>query len=224
MIEVELKFGLTAQVRQQLEARLAVMPSVQFIGQVTSTDVYYDTAQYDCLRRAIFVRIRDQKRVEIKFHRDDDPEHIQSIERTFPVQATPEQMQEFNSLCAHLLPAWRAAATIEQALQASGLEAFVFIKKQRMVYTCRATTLCLDRVEELGDFLEMEMLCEEQTEVGGAKEARASMQEAMTHLHRFVTELALPALKPVEVGYVELWLYRYLPHAYRLGRYQMKEG
>jgi adenylate cyclase class IV len=218
MIEVELKFELAPGCFEQLQARFAAMPAVQRVGQVDSTDIYYDTAHYDCLQRAIFIRIRNQRRVEIKFHEEADPNHTHSTERVFPLRAKPEQMQEFNILCAHLLPLWHSAETIEQALQLNGLEAFVPIEKQRMVYTCQDMTLCLDCVGGLGNFLEIEVLCEDHEEHARA----AEIEIVMAHLQQFIAELRLPAQEPVPVGYVELWLRQHRPEVYRLGKYQIE--
>lgn len=215
MIEVELKFELGPEIREQLQARFAAIASIQSVGQINSTDIYYDTASYDCLQRAIFMRIRNHKRLEIKFHEEADPNHIQSMERAFPLRATPEQMQEFNTLCAHLLPLWQTAETIEEALQLNGLEAFAPIEKQRVLYTCQDITLCLDHVKGLGDFLEAEVLCEEHT---AADEA----EKVMARLYQFVAELKIPELTAVRVGYVELWLRLHLPAAYRLGKYHIE--
>ncbi len=218
MIEVELKFELAPGLYKHLQARFAAMPSVQCVGQVDSTDIYYDTVHYDCLQKAIFIRIRNHKRLEIKFHEETDPHHTHSMERGFPLRATPEQMQEFNMLCAHLLPLWNAAETIEEVLQVNGLGVFVPIKKQRVLYTYQDMTLCLDHVEGLGDFLEIEVLCEEREEHTATDEA----EKAMVPLHRFVSELRLPELEQVQVGYVELWLRLHLPEVYRLGKYQIE--
>ena len=225
MIEVELKFGLAPGLYDQLQARFAAMPSVQCVGQVDSTDIYYDTVHYDCLQKAIFIRIRNHKRLEIKFHEEADPNHTHSTERVFPLRTTPEQMQEFNMLCAHLLPLWNAAGTIEEALQVNGLGVFVPIKKQRVLYTSQDMTLCLDHVEGLGDFLEIEVLCEEH-EKGEEHMATDEAEKAMLRLHQFVrqliAELRLPELEQVRVGYVELWLRLHWPEVYRLGKYQVE--
>lgn len=223
MIEVELKFALAPGLSERLQTQFAALPSVQCVGQVDSTDIYYDTVHYDCLQKAIFIRIRNQKRLEIKFHEEADPNHTHSTERVFPLQATPEQMQEFNMLCAHLLPLWNATGTIEEALQINGLGVFVPIKKQRALYTSQDMTLCLDHVEELGDFLEIEVLCEEHEKAKGYT-ATDEAEKAMGRLHQFVSELRLPELEleQVQVGYVELWLRLHLPEVYRLGKYQIE--
>jgi hypothetical protein len=68
-------------------------------------------------------------------------------------------------------------------------------------------------VEELGDFFEVEIHCEEETKI----------EQAIKKLQDFVASLAFPALRPVEVGYVELWLRLHLPQVYQLGKYQ-EEG
>jgi len=68
-------------------------------------------------------------------------------------------------------------------------------------------------VEGLGDFFEVETHCEEEIKIG----------QAIAKLQDFVASLAFSALRPVKVGYVELWLRSHLPQVYRLGKYQ-EEG
>jgi len=86
------------------------------------------------------------------------------------------------------------------------------LRSRETQYAYESLTLCVDSVEGLGDFFEVETHCEEETKIG----------QAIAKLQDFVTSLAFPALRPVEVGYVELWLRSHLPQVYRLGKYQEK--
>lgn len=70
--------------------------------------------------------------------------------------------------------------------------------------------VCVDHVEELGDFLEIETHCAVESETPRAIEqvqVFAAGQEA----------------RQVHIGYVELWLQKHQPHAYRQGKY-LEEG
>src|SRR5258707_12343169 len=71
-----------------------------------------------------------------------------------------------------------------------------------------AVHLSIDHVEGLGDFLEVEMQCEED----------ADTSEALALLHKFIAGLDLQHIK---VGYVELWLRIHNPQAYQLGKYRL---
>jgi len=212
MIEVELKFEIPSDARTLLETKLDAILA-QPLGQIDNVDVYYDTAGFDCFQQAVFVRIRNHKHLEIKYHEHADPAHMHATERVFPLESGPLLVKEMNNQCSHFIPRWQEASTIEEAICINGLTEFVRIEKQRTQYAYENLTLCVDSVEGLGDFFEVETHCEEETKIG----------QAIAKLQDFVTSLAFPALRPVEVGYVELWLRSHLPQVYRLGKYQ-EEG
>ncbi len=209
MIEVELKFEIPSDTRLLLQAKLDAMLA-QSPGQTENVDSYYDTANFDCLRQAVFVRIRNRKHLEIKYHEHTDPSHLHTTERVFPLESEPLLVKEMNTQCSHFIPRWQQADTILEAIRMNGLREFARIEKRRTQYAYGDLTLCVDSVEELGDFFEVEAHCEDEAEIG---QALASLQD-------FVASLAFPALRPVEVGYVELWLRLHLPQVYQLGKYQ----
>ena len=216
MIEVELKFAVPSGSEAFLQARLEALPQVRRFeeseenGENVSTDMYYDTPAYDAFRRAIFMRIRNHRMLEFKFHEQDDPDHLHSTELVFPLDADAQQMRELNALCVRLLPAWNRAETLDALFQANDLRLFVPIEKHRTRYSYQDMTLCLDSVTGLGTFLEIETLCE----------THAEIEQANTRLLSVVSQLACPDLHPVRIGYVELWLRQHMPQVYTLGKYQ----
>ncbi len=210
MIEVELKYEIDPAYRMQFQAILDAV--AQRVRHFDNVDAYYDTASYDCLQHAVFMRIRDHAHLEVKFHEDADPAHMHSTEQVFPLRGGPRCMKEMNVLCSRLVPGWREAKSVEEAMRINGLVEFVVIKKQRTQYIYQDMVLCLDHVEGLGNFFEIETGCERE----------AGTDQAVARLERFVSGLALPVLRPVRVGYVELWLRQHLPQVYRLGAYQVE--
>jgi adenylate cyclase class IV len=209
MIEVELKFAVPGYLRSSLQARLAALPSLQQFAPKENVDTYYDTADFTCLQQAVFFRIRNQAHLEIKYHELADPTHMHASEHVFPLSAEPSGMREFNTFCSRFIPYWHEAATIEAALATNGLTPFVHIEKQRALSVYEQFHLCLDHVAGLGTFLEVETLC-----------TQDEIEQAQTQLQAFVSSLDFPALQPVKIGYVELWLRSHLPHVYHLGTYQ----
>ncbi|MBA2682012.1 MAG: CYTH domain-containing protein [Ktedonobacteraceae bacterium] len=214
MIEVELKFALPADVRAPLQARLDALPSLRRLMPVENVDIYYDTSDFACLQQAVFLRIRDSDRLEIKYHEQDDPTHTHATEQTFPLMAEAFLMQDLNTLCSRFIPDWRHGDTVKDALVINDLRAFVSIEKRRARYVNEQLSLCLDQVADLGDFFEAELLCADET----------GIEQAQAQLEAFVADLALPALSLVRVGYVELWLRSHLPQVYRLGKYQVENA
>ncbi|MBV9228222.1 MAG: CYTH domain-containing protein [Chloroflexi bacterium] len=214
MIEVELKFEFPAEARTLLHAKLDALPHVRCVRQIDNSDVYYDTASFDCLRQAVFIRIRNRKHLEVKFHEHADPTHNHCIERVFPLKADALVIEEMDVLCSRFIPDWRGAAgSVEEAIRVNGLKEFVHIENQRTQYAYENLTVCVDHVEGLGDFLEIETACEERTEI----------RRALARLQSFVSSLAFPSLQPVWSGYVEMWLRLHHPQAYQLRKYWEKD-
>ncbi len=204
MIEVELKFEIAPAAWPQLEQHLAGM---QFVCQVRNSDRYYDTADFDLLSQAVFVRVRNQARLECKFNERAAPAHTDCTERAFPLAPEPGQASEMNALFSRFLPGWRSARTVHEALAHNGLLELARIENHRTQYAWEDLVVCVDRVEGLGDFLEIETQCREERET----------EQALARLERVVVGIAL---RPVRVGYVERWLRIHHPQAYVRGNYQ----
>jgi adenylate cyclase class IV len=212
MIEVELKFELTSGSWSQLQAQLSAIPLVSLVGRVDDVDTYYDTASFDCFRQAVFLRLRNQTRLEIKFHEDDDPDHMRSTERVFPLESGPQLVKEMNALCAHFIPTWRVVNSVAEAIRANNLVELARIRKQRTQYTYKDLILCLDRVEGLGDFFELETHGQEGTD----------NNQAIARLQSFAQMLTQADLRPVRIGYVEMWLRQHHPRLYHQGKYRVE--
>ncbi|HZS77240.1 MAG TPA: CYTH domain-containing protein [Ktedonobacteraceae bacterium] len=202
MIEVELKFAITPDSRARLERNLRTCARC-----LHNSDVYYDTPSFDLLGQAVFVRVRNQQRLEFKFNEQAAPAHLFCTERTFSLAAGPEQIAEMNKLFAEFLPRWQAADTIDGGLDKNSLIELARIENQRAEYHYENMVVCVDHVEGLGDFLEIETQCEEESET----------PQAIERIQAFAAGLEA---RQVHIGYVELWLQKYHPLAYRQGKYQ----
>lgn len=205
MIEVELKFSLPQQARAKLQEKLH---SAEFIGTIHNVDIYYDTAAFDLLKQAVFVRIRNGSLLQIKFNEEIEKVHGQVTERTFPLSSYLDHIEEMNSLFRKFLLAWNTASSFEEAILKNKLVALVQINNEREAYVANGIYISLDRVEALGDFLEIEADYEEGSDTSHAVDTLTS----------FIADLNLQRIK---TGYVELWLRIHNPHAYSLGKYHL---
>ena len=204
MIEVELKFAIAPASRARLEKYLA---TIGYARRLQNSDTYFDTPAFDLLSQAVFVRVRNQQRLEFKFNQQAAPEHLSCTERAFSLLPEPRQVEEMNNLFAGFLPHWRAADTVSKALHENGLIELARIENRRVEYTYENLVVCVDHVEGLGDFLEIETQCEEESETS----------QAVAQVQAFA--VGVEAWQ-VHIGYVELWLQKHHPHAYRQGKYQ----
>ncbi len=205
MIEVELKFELPPEAKSGFKKHF---PMMRLVRCLKNSDIYYDTPAFDLLRQAVFVRVRNQRRLEFKFNEQAAPAHIQSIERSFSLRPSPSQAQEMHALFSRFLPHWHAAAPVEEALCRNGMMELARIEKQRTQYSYRGLVICMDKVEGLGEFLEIEIQCEDDS----------NTQQAVARIQNLAADFAA---QPVRVGYVELWLRKHHPHVYRLGKYHV---
>lgn len=204
MIEVELKFAITPDSRAGLETYLG---SAGCAHRLHNSDIYYDTSSFDLFSQAVFVRVRNRQRLEFKFNEQAAPEHLFCTERAFPLTARRGRVAAMNSLFAGFLPRWQAAPTIGEALSKNGLVELARIENSRAEYRYENLVVCVDHVEGLGDFLEIETQCEVESET----------PRAIEQVQAFAAGLDA---RQVHIGYVELWLQKYLPRAYRQGKYQ----
>ena len=205
MIEVELKCQLFPELLAKLQERLQHMT---FDGTVHIVDRYYDTPRFDLLQQAVFVRVRNNQRLEFKFNEQGETAHRQSTERVFSLFPDPGTCEKMNALFTRFLPHWFASSNFSEAVTKNHLTELAYINNTRGVYLDGAMHLGIDHVEGLGDFLEVEMQCEED----------ADTSEALALLHKFIADLDV---EPIKVGYVELWLRLHNPQAYQLGKYRL---
>ena len=181
---------------------------MHFLGSVQNRDRYYDTSTYDLLQQAVFVRIRNNTRLEFKFNEQIEQEHGQSIERSYPLLPDTDQSENMHRLFTRFLPGWQTADTVALAITKNALVELARIDNQREEYTQGEFFLSIDHVQNLGDFVEVEVRCAED----------ANTREAQEKLQGFVAGLGI---KHIRVGYVELWLQKYNVDAYLLGKYRL---
>ena len=205
MIEVELKGELFPELLPKLRERLQHMT---FGSKAHNVDRYYDTPQFDLLRQAVFVRVRNDHQLEFKFNEKGEKAHLQSTERVFSLFPDPNMREKMNALFTRFLPHWSASSNFSEAITKNNLTELARINNTREVYVDEVIHLSIDHVEGLGDFLEVEMQCEED----------ADTSEALALLHKFLADLDV---EHIRVGYVELWLRIHNPRAYQLGKYHL---
>jgi adenylate cyclase, class 2 len=206
MTEVELKFEIAPGSWPQIEEQCATL---QLVCRLRNSDTYYDTAGFDLLSQAVFVRVRNHLHLEFKFNEQAAPAHIQCTERVFSLIPDPRPAEEMNTLFSRFVPRWRSANTVKEALRQNGMIKIAYIENQRVQYTYEDFVVSVDHVEGLGDFVEIEAQCEEGSDTSQVEALEAQMQ-------RFAAGFAA---RQVRVGYVELWLQKHHPQAYQRGKY-----
>lgn len=207
MQEIELTCAVTPAIYARLEKKLVGLSPNRI---VINEDHYYDTAMADLFRQAVFVRVRTTRAMSHLQFKFDEPEsvkaHVACIERDFPLFAEMPLPDTAHLLFRHFLPQWHPSSTWEQACTDNTLQVLVSIHNTRTLYTLEPLTICLDQIEGLGTFVEVEQMCEE-----GIK-----TQHIQNNIRQFVDDIGG---EPLTAGYVELALRRQRPDIYQQGLY-----
>lgn len=210
MIELELKY--------ELDKIPDPIKNIKVIKEKRQEDIYYDTPEYDLLRNGNFLRIRDGKRLEFKLFAGDTS-HLFCQETDFNLDEIESNKEKINSLIASInLKTVKELASFEQLLEINHLKVLSPIVKHRISYEFNEySTISVDNVDNLGLFLEAEIMIDNNS----LSNAKGDLMKKT-----FVKDLQSAKIltgneKPVNIGYVELYLLKYNIEAYNLGIYKL---
>jgi adenylate cyclase class IV len=211
VLEIEVRCFLTPEVQQKLSEKLQ---QITLLKKATpGIDLYYDTTDLALLRhrQAVFARIRGDH-LQLKFDEDQES-RAACVEREFSVAKGSVLPESAHALFRRFLPEWQTAQTWEDALARNCLMELVRIEKVRSIYTDGIRIISLDQVKGLGNFVEVEMNCEEGADINAAR----------TAVRSFVTEIGGQRIK---AGYFEMWLWRNNHTAYEQvpPQFRLREG
>ncbi|MGE5829294.1 MAG: CYTH domain-containing protein, partial [Micromonosporaceae bacterium] len=147
--EYEIKSHLTVT---SLDAFLALGPVGQ--GETRVVDTYYDDGGGSLYRAGVFVRVRNSRSVEVKWTPDpDDRSHTNSQEEKYeyPVGGAAAE-----ALRSRLRPYVDLTPSGTGRLEDWGLSPLVTVDKVRRSYGLDGLTVCVDEVDGLGSFIEIE--------------------------------------------------------------------
>lgn len=208
MQEIEQTCEMTPAVRERLQAFLVGREPDTI---VVNDDRYYDTSEAHLYAQAVFVRVRtngSRRTLQFKFDEPgSDKQHISCTERAFTL--TTEPLSEgVQTIFTHFLPTWQPAFSWDEVCTRNHLEELTRIRNIRHLYHLEHLTLCLDHVQDVGEFIEVEIMCND----------GADTQEARTRVRHFVETIGGT---PLPAGYVELALQRSKPEIYARGQYHL---
>lgn len=210
-IEVELKFQILD--KDQLEGFLK---KLKFINAGRMVDVYLDTKEGGLYKKGIFVRIRDNKKLEIKFNLDAFQNqnglsrHEECSEFSFPLPLTQNSIDNINKVFRTLNLKKISIPSIEELKNKNNLTDSMIIDKIRRKYTDGKFEYSFDNVKELGEFIEIEFLASKEDNL---REIKNEMREILKGLK----------LKLITTGYNEVYWRKYNFNLYLQGRYLFEE-
>jgi predicted adenylyl cyclase CyaB len=209
-IEIELRFEILNP--SELPAFLAGLTK---LSTKRIVDVYLDTNTIDLLKKGVYIRIRDGKKLDIKFNREclyNPSLELQAHceEYSFIIPLHEYDVDDFNSIVktVGLLPVSRP--NFEGFTEINHLIPHRTVDKVRTSYATGIFTVVIDEVVGLGTFLEIERVATNTDDIEVIKE---QMQSILLPL----------SLKPLQTGYDSLVLRKQNFDEYLQGRFILDE-
>jgi predicted adenylyl cyclase CyaB len=209
-IEIELRYEVLKP--EQLVPFLA---SFEKLHQKHDVDIYLDNPQALLYQKGIFIRIRNGKKLDIKFNRAtlDNPDlAIQDYceEHSFALPLQEKDLSKLNKLLISLNLQPMAVADLEHLKSANNFDEHYRVDKMRTSYKHDSFTVCLDEVADLGMFLEIELMANTIEDLAAVKQ---QMQQLIKGLD----------LAPLKTGYGTLLLRKKHFEHYLQGRFILEE-
>ncbi len=179
------------------------------------TDEYYDTVDRRLYKLGIFIRARNNKKLEIKFNRAtlDNPNlPIQDYceEHTFILPLIENELTRLNELLISLKFNAIEKADFSDLMRANNFEIHYTVDKMRTTYQHDSFTICIDQVANLGTFLEIELMARDISQLEDVKMHMALLLKGLS-------------LQPLKTGYGTLLLRKKDFQEYLQGRFILPE-
>ena len=203
--EVELKYEI-----RELKLIERFLSDGEVKSTKNSVDKYYDTIDFSFFKQGIFIRVRDDKKLDFKYNFEDD-KHEYCQENRFELPLRMEKSDSFNKLLKTLgLSPLGDDISLTTFLELNNLIEFVIIDKTRTEISKEGLNFYLDNVKGLGEFIEIEGIPKKPSDIKGI----------IANIEGIAKKLNL---KKLTTGYVELYLRKYNYNIYKQGKYLLEE-
>jgi len=210
-IEVELKFQVLddAQVDKFLS-------DFKFIDEKRMVDIYMDTKEGDLYKRGVFVRVRDNKKLDFKVNladfqaQDRLSRHEHCNEFSFSLPLSEVSVTPINEISNILAMKEISNPDLEELKSKNNLIDSMIIDKFRQRYSDGRFEYCFDDVKGLGKFIEIEQMASVEDNL---KEIKDEMRKKLQDLK----------LKLITTGYNEIYWRKNDFNLYLQGRYLFEE-
>ncbi|MBA3752298.1 CYTH domain-containing protein [Candidatus Dependentiae bacterium] len=211
-VEIELRFEILNP--QSIEP---VCNTLTFQSEKRIIDCYLDTSLVDLLKKGIYIRVRDSKKIDIKFNRaclNDPTLELQSSceEYSFTLPLQPEAINACNQILESL-SLHPFTSNFDTFLQHNNLKNSRIVDKIRKSYIKEGFTIVIDKVAGLGFFLEIELMAL----------PSESIEEVTQQMKEIISSLNVLELKPLKTGYDSLILRKNNFEQYLQGRFILEE-
>lgn len=210
-IEVELKFQVLDDA--QIDKFLG---GFQFVDKKRIVDIYLDTRGGDLYKRGIFVRVRDNKKLDFKFNLADFQNqnklsrHEHCNEFSFSLPILEVSVAPINEISRILTMKEISNPDLEEFKNKNNLIDSMIIDKFRQRYSDGRFEYSFDDVKGLGKFIEIEQMASPEDNLEKIKD---EIRKKLDHLK----------LKLITTGYNEIYWRKHDFNLYLQGRYLFEE-
>lgn len=154
-LEIEKKYQIEKIPQDFLKAHF------QFAHEKRVLDRYFDTSAGDWYQKGIFIRIRNDKSLDVKFNPDhlgksDVTDHVSCHEYNFREPFGEKEVENLKALEKLIGLNIFGVSSFESFLEKNQLELLLEIDKVRTTYQNDTFTIVIDDIQNLGRFLEVE--------------------------------------------------------------------
>ncbi len=209
-IEIELRYQVLEPIPVQ-----KFLQSLSYCHTKRVVDIYLDTPSADLRNRGIFVRLRDNKKIDIKFNRaclQDKTLQIQPYceEYSFLMPVVGAEFEKFKAVHEELGLHGVTPFFLEAYKQANNFIDHRVVDKVRSVYRLKDFELVLDDVKDLGQFIEIELMASDHEGIDAVVQRMKKILDGLP-------------LKPFTAGYESLVLRKQNFEQYLQGRFILEE-
>lgn len=207
MVEFELKFKINKSPKNIIN-----FPK---IDELVEKDIYYDTSNYNLLKEGDFFRVRNNEKIDFKLNIGDEA-HLYCKETNF-------NLKDINPRNKHFIDIFDCL-NIKLNLNFTNFESFIklnnfielaVIDKKREIYKIDGdTTVTIDDVENLGTFLEAEIILDNIEKITDKNEIKAEIINKLK-----ILDIIKNSSKLINIGYVESYLFKNNKKVYNLGKF-----
>ncbi len=210
-IEVELKF----EVNSEDDIKAVLDQGFSYDSTNRLEDIYYDNSKNDLFKKGIFIRARNKDVLDFKFNMRDiqserfSEEYTHCNEYSFDIPFKAEKIPALHDLLDLLGLNKDGVNSFDSFLSQNNLSQSITVDKTRETYKKGTTTICVDQVKNLGNFVEIEILVDDESQTKTAQEK--------------ILGLFPKNKKPVTTGYVALTWKQKDFETYKAGKYHTAE-
>jgi predicted adenylyl cyclase CyaB len=219
-IEIELRYEIETS-----NFDLALKP----IKQSQIIDIYYDVNDGNFYKKGVFIRKRNNKKLDFKFNLEDfintdNPnDHTHCDEYSFEIPFAKNQLPNMKEVCSILELDLPLEFSFNGFLKTNDLLSFIKVDKQRTISKDNDYIISIDEVKGLGKFLEIERDVEIDKD---NEDYQQRFNKIKKEIDDYANQLASQSnfqIKRNHTGYCELILRESNFELYKQGKYVLDE-